>query len=73
MIRAVKFHILSQGQLLEIQRPLQGIASLEFKGSITEKVAELDGDKRDTRPKRLATFAGEEARELKTDILNQED
>ena len=73
VIRAVKLHILSQGQLVEIQRPLQVIASLELKGPVTAKMSKLDFKKRSERPKRLATFAGEEKRELQTEILNQED
>ena len=40
MIRAIKLHVLSQGNLIELQRPLQSIASLEFQ----------------RRTKRLATF-----------------
>ena len=73
VIRAVKLHMVSQGQLVEIQRPLQGIASLELKGHVTAKLSKSDCEKTNERPKRLATFAGEEKRELQTKILNQED
>jgi len=72
-IRAVKLHVLSQGKLLEIDRPLQGIASLELKGPLQEAPGNNSDVQVKRRPKRIATFAGEEARELQTDLLNQED
>eukprot|EP00112_Aurelia_sp_Birch-Aquarium-sp1_P020036 Seg5073.1 transcript_id=Seg5073.1/GoldUCD/mRNA.D3Y31 product="hypothetical protein" protein_id=Seg5073.1/GoldUCD/D3Y31 len=50
VIRAVKLHIVSQGQLIEIQRPLQGIASLELKGTVTKKVLKSDCEKRNESP-----------------------
>ena len=71
MIRAVKVHVLSQGKLIELQRPLQGIASLELKAPVAEHKSK--GKEIKKRQKRLATFAGEETRELQTDILNQEE
>jgi len=72
-IRAVKLHVLSQGKLLEIDRPLQGIASLELKGPLQEAPGNNSDVQVKRRPKRVATFAGEEARELQTYLLNQED
>ena len=71
-IRAVKLHVVSQGKLLEIDRPVQGLASLELKGPLQEDPGNTDVYVK-RRPKRSATFAGEEAQELQPDLLNQED
>ena len=76
MIRAVKLHVLSQGKLIELERPLQGIASLEIKAPVAERKSTPDGEdveeRTKKRPRRLATFAGEETRELQTRVLKQD-
>ena len=53
MIRAVKVHVLSQGKLIELQRPLQGIASLELKAPVADKKHKSKGKEIKKRQKRL--------------------
>jgi len=72
-IRAVKLHVISQGKLLEIDRALQGIASMELNGPLQEASGNNSDVQVKRRPKRISTVAWEEARESQTDLLNQED
>ena len=65
MIREVKAHFLSQGKLIELQRPLQGIASLELKAPVADKKHKSKGKEIKKRQKRFASFAGEEIRDYK--------
>ena len=79
VVRTVKIQVMSQGKPFEIKRPLQGICPLEIDAPIKEEKKNKPKDNKDKltvksdRPKRIATFAGEELRKLQTDFLNQED
>ena len=78
IVRAVKIQVMSQGKPFEIERPLQGICALEIDAPVREEKNEPKENKdkltvKSDRPKRIATFVGEELRKLKTDVLNQED
>ena len=70
---------MSQGKPLEIERPLQGICPLEIDAPAKEEKKNETKNNRDKltvksdRPKRIATFAGEELRKLRTDFLNRKD
>ena len=59
-----------------MERPLQGICLLEFDAPISElreNFQAKDNIPHRERPKRIAKFAGEEARRMQMDILNQEE
>ena len=72
-VRAVKLQLLSHGSVIEIERPLQGVVSLELKGPLKEPVSAVKSTSGMKRQKQLATFAGEELRGLQAEYLNQED
>ncbi len=74
VVRAVKIKVISRGRQYEIERPLQLICPLEFDAPVAvEETLKRDTMNSGERPKRLATFAGEDLRKLQTDFLNQED
>ena len=79
VIKAVKIQVMSQVKPFEIDRLLQGICLLEIDAPVKEEKKNETKDNKDKltvksdRPKRIATFAGEELRKLETDFLNQED
>ena len=64
-IRAVKLYVVSQGQLLEIDRPLQGVASLELKGPLQEVSVNNSDVQVKCRPKELLQLLGKRLRNYK--------
>ena len=50
IIRSIKVNVLSQGKLLEIQIPLQGLVSLEVTAPVAEKGCIPEGEKKINRP-----------------------